>query len=290
MKRLLLLTGAPLFAILLAGGNCSRARVESMNHMNEGVLMAQQKRYIEATKALERSSAVDPTNDQAFYNLALVNIELRNFERAKGDLERAISANAEIAGYQEKHGTVLMELKDWAGAKTSFEAAIQKDPNLFKAYYKLAQVEEELDNQQAALQRYSEAVHKGPRFLEAYSQLGRLYAELGYLEQSAQVLRAGLEVALPDTEEEAQLHHMLGTVYQQQNVLDQAVAEFRRALEIVPSMPDALFSLGWTYALQDNREEGRRYLKKYTAAAGADAPAHYMKAAQDRLSELGDGP
>lgn len=290
MKRLQKLVVGLLAVVFLMGGNCSRARVESMNQMNEGVVMAQQKRFVDAVKALERATAIDPTNDQAFYNLALVHIELRKFERAKQDLQRAISVNGEIAGYHEKLGTVAMELDDWAGAKSAFEAAIAADPALFKAYYKLAQVHEELDEQQEALQRYTESIQNGPRFLEAYSALGRLYADLGYLDQATQVLQSGLQVAMPGTEEEARLHHLLGTVYQQQRNFDGAVEEFRAAVDIVPGMPEALFSLGWTYALQDNREEGRRFLQKYVDVAGADAPAHYLKAARDKLGELTVGP
>ncbi|MDH5491639.1 MAG: tetratricopeptide repeat protein [Myxococcales bacterium] len=292
MKRVQTLALGLLSVVFLVGGNCSRARVESMNHMNEGVVYAQQKRHIDAVKALERSTAIDPSNDQAFYNLAMVHMELRHFARAKEDMERAISANGEVGGYHEKLGTILMELEDWEHARAAFEQAIETDAQLFKAYYKLAQVFEKLDDQQNALQRYTEAIQHGPRFLEAYTQLGRLYADLGYLDESAQVLRSGLDVAMPGTEEEAQLHHMLGTVLQQQENMEGAIAEFRAALEIVPGMADALFSLGWTYALVDNQEEGRRFLKKYVEVAGPEAPAHYMKAAQDKLSTLGglEGP
>ena len=63
----------------------------------------------------------------------------------------------------------------------------------------------------------------------------------------------------------------------------------RAALRILPGMRDALFSLGWTYGLVDNRVEARRFLQKFVEVAGADAPAHYTKAARDRLAELGGG-
>ena len=95
-----------------------------------------------------------------------------------------------------------------------------------------------------------------------------------------------LKVAMPGTEEEANIHHLVGTVYQQQRKFDEAIAEFQAALGIVPGMSDALFSLGWTYALQGNDEEAKRYLDKYVMMAGADAPEHYVKAARDRLAEL----
>ncbi|MFW6031446.1 MAG: tetratricopeptide repeat protein [Myxococcota bacterium] len=275
---------------LLTGGQCSRARVESMNLMNEGIVYAQQQRHIDAIEALERAAAVDPTNDKAFYNLALVHLEMQKFERAKEDLNRAIAANDEVAGFQEKLGTVLMELDEHEEAKKAFEKALELDPELFKAYYKPAQVTEELDDQQEALHRYTEAAKRGPRFIPAYTQLGRLYADLGYLDHAVQVLDEGLKVAIPETEDEANLHYLLGTAYQQQRNFDDAIAEFDRALDIDPGMREALFSLGWTYGLTGNREDGRRYLKKFVEVAGAEAPEHYVKAARDRIAELGEGP
>jgi tetratricopeptide (TPR) repeat protein len=279
-----------LFTLLVCmAGNCSRARVESMNKMNEGVVAAMQKRYVDAIKLLESASAIDPQNDQVFWNMAIVHMEMRKYDRARDDLQKAISVNPSAASYHEKLGTVLIELEDWTAAKQAFEKAIQGEPGLFKAYYKLAQVDEQLDDQQSALQHYTQAIEKGPRFLEAYSALGRLYADLGYLDQSVTVLTEALKVALKGTEEEAQVHHLLGTVYQQQKKYAEAIGEFRAALEVVPGMRDALFSLGWTYQLQGNKEEAKRYLKKFVDVAGAEAPAHYVKAARDKLSEMAEG-
>jgi hypothetical protein len=54
-------------------------------------------------------------------------------------------------------------------------------------------------------------------------------------------------------------------------------------------MRDALFSLGWTYHLQGNKDEAKRFLKKFVDVAGAEAPAHYVKAARDKLAEMAEG-
>jgi hypothetical protein len=54
-------------------------------------------------------------------------------------------------------------------------------------------------------------------------------------------------------------------------------------------MRDALFSLGWTYQLQGNKEEAKRYLQKFVDVAGAEAPAHYVKAARDKIAEMQEG-
>jgi len=274
--------------VLMIGGNCSRTRVESINRMNEGVVLAAQKQYLQAAEKLESATTVDPTNDQAFWNLAIVHMEMHKFERARDDLQRAIDVNPDVAGYHEKLGTVLVELEDWEGAQREFERAIELDNNLFKAHYKLGQVHERLDNPQEALRQYTQAVQAGPRFIEGYRALGRLYADLDYLTLAIQVLQSGLQVVIEGTEDEAHLHHLLGTVFQQQGDYDAAVREFRAALGLMPSLREALFALGWTYSLQDNREEARRYLRRYVDSAGAEAPPHYVKAARDRLNLLGE--
>jgi len=278
--------GFVVVGLILMGGNCSRARVESMNEMNAGVELAQMKRFGEAAESLEKAAALDPTNHQAYFNLAIVQIELRSFSAAREALERAIVAKPDVAGYHEKLGSVLIELKDWKGAQTALKKSLELDPTLFKAHFKLGRCSEELEDSQNALYQYSDAIMTGPRFLPSYSALGRLYADLRYPEQAAQVLAEALKVAMPGTEEEANIHHLLGTVYQQQRKYDEAISEFQSALGIVPGMSDALFSLGWTYALQGNDEEAKRYLDKYVMMAGADAPEHYVKAARDRLAEL----
>lgn len=292
MRRLRSLRAVALGAFVmvwLVGGQCSRARVESLTDMNEGVVLAAQKQYLAAVEKLQSAAAIDPTNDQAYWNLAIVHMEMQRFDAARDDLQRAIDINPNSAGYHEKLGTVLMELEQWPQAREAFERAVSLDENLFKAYYKLGQIHERQDEPQQALERYTEAVRRGPRFIEGYRSLGRMYADLAYLGEAVQVLQAGLQVAIPGTEDEAELHHLLGTVYQQQRNYDGAVEQFRAALEIEPAMREALFSLGWTYGLQNNREEARRYLKRYIDLAGEDAPAHYLKAAQDRLGQL-DGP
>lgn len=289
MNRLRAVALGAFVFVSLIGGQCSRARVESLNRMNEGVVLAAQKQYLAAVEKLQDAAAIDPTNDQAYWNLAIVHMEMQRFDAARDDLRRAIDINPNVAGYHEKLGTVLVELEAWDDARASFERAIELDENLFKAYYKLGQIHERQDQPQEALQRYTEAVRRGPRFIEGYRALGRLYADLHYLGEAVQVLQAGLQVAIPGTEDEAELHHLLGTVYQQQRNYDGAVEQFRAALQIAPAMREALFSLGWTYGLQDNREEARRYLKRYIDLAGAEAPEHYLKAAQDRLGQL-EGP
>ena len=76
-------------------------------------------------------------------------------------------------------------------------------------------------------------------------------------------------------------------VHQQQRAYDQAVREFREAIQIKPGMPDSLFSLGWTYGLMDNREEAVRYLNRFLEVAGPDVPDSIKSTARDQVARLG---
>ena len=100
---------------------------------------------------------------------------------------------------------------------------------------------------------------------------------------SVQVLTEALTVALKGTEEEVQVHHLLGTVLQQQKKYDAAISEFRAALGWCRACATRC-SLGWTSPFAGQQGRGQRYLQKFVDGAGAEAPAHYVKAARDKLS------
>ena len=298
MNRVLIVLVAVTLLALLTGGNCSRERVESLQHMNRGVNAFMERRYQVATEELQRATVVDPTNDEAYYSLAQVHMELERFQDAEESLEQAISIHGDIAAYHEKLGTIRQFRDDHTGAVEALERAIELDGSLFKAYFKLGQVLEAQAQDpgqtqenvrgfnQQALERYTEAIDHGPRFMEAYIALGRLYYDLRFYDQAASVLRSGLDVALDGTEEQANLHHILGTVHAQQGRTEDAIGEFEAALEITPSHADALFSIGWAYSLTGNRDEARRYLKKFIGIAGQDGPRAYIQAARDRMGDL----
>ncbi len=270
-------------ALGLAG--CSRSNIESVKLMNEGVQLAQNERLIESAEALQKSTSIDPSNALAYWNLAIVQMQMKKYNAARDSLKLAIQIDGKPSYYQ-KLGTIHMELKEWDQAKAAFEKAAEANPKFFKSFYKLGQVYERMDKPQEALTQYTKAVQAGPRFMPAYSQLGRLYAALELYPQAAQVLQSALKVAHPGSEDAALIHHLLGTVYQQEEKYDQAIAEFKAALDIDPQMGETLFSLGWTYSLTKDTEEAKRFLTKFIESAGNKTPGHYVTAAKNRMSEL----
>lgn len=293
MSRVALLLSAMMcVGVLLLASDCSQAHVRSMEENNTGVEYYQKKLYPRAIEHLNRAITLDDQNERAHFNLAQVYIATAQWQDAARHLQRSIALNGNVADYHYKLGFVLYHLNEYEQSEVSLQRAIQMDPTLYKAYYRLARVYEALDRAEDALRQYTESINRNPRFIEAYRDLGTLYAELEFLPQSTQVFQSALEAVTEGSAEEAEIRHRLGTVFQEQRQFEDAVREFRRALEIDPRAHDTLFSLGWTYAMMDQREDARLYLKKFVNAAKGNerVRADFVKAAQDKLYEFGEDP
>ena len=292
MSELILkVTGIICISMFLIAGTCSQERVKSMEENNKGTEYYQRKLYAQAIEHLNRAVTLDDTNEQAHYNLAQVYIATKQWPDAARHLQKAIALHEKPnAMYEYKLGFVLFQMREYEQAKEHLEKAIQTDPKLFKAHYRLAKVFEKLDKPEDALKKYTDAIMANPRFIPAYRDLGALYADLGYLDYAIQVFQSALKAVVEGSEEEAQIRHALGTVYIEKGMYNEAIEQFRRALEIKPSMLEALFSLGWAYKLKGDKENARLYLERFVRSAGDRVPSHFVQAAQDALFEMGETP
>jgi tetratricopeptide (TPR) repeat protein len=279
-------------SVVLLASDCSQAHVRSMEENNAGVDFYQKKLYPRAVEHLNRAITLEESNEQAHFNLAQVYIQTEQWQDAARHLQRAIALNGGVADYHYKLGYVLFQLNEFEQSQTALVRAIELDPTLYRAYYRLGLVYQQLDRSEDALRQLTESINRNPRFFEAYRDLGTLYAELEFLPQAIQVFQSALEAVAEGSAEEAEIRHRLGTVYQEQRRFQDAVREFRRALEIDPLANDTLFSLGWTYALLDQREDARLYLKKFVNAGKGNGHVRddFVKAAQDKLYEYGEDP
>ena len=197
--------------------------------------------------------------------------------------------NPNVAGTTKKLGTVLMELGDWQAARAPLSKAIELEPALFKAYYKLAQVDEQSTISRA---RSSTTRRRSRRGRASSRRTARSAAcmRISVIWIRGQVLMEALKVALKGTEEEAQVHHLLGTVLQQQKKYDAAIAEIQARRWAWCRACATRCSVAWLdLHLQGNKEEAKRYLQKFVDVAGAEAPAHYVKAARDKIPETAEG-
>ena len=107
----------------------------------------------------------------------------------------------------------------------------------------------------------AEAVSSDPDLALARVRLGRVLWRLG----QAEAARAALEAALPHAREakDAYLAHLfLGRIHEDAKRLDQALAEYRQAVDVHPEAQSAAIALSHALQLTGETEESRQALAR----------------------------
>jgi tetratricopeptide (TPR) repeat protein len=108
-----------------------------------------------------------------------------------------------------------------------------------------------------------------------YQTFGRDLTSLGGGLSARQNFKRQLEIATVNPRD-ADAHYQLGLVYVQRRANSEAEASFRRALEIDPNEPDALFQLGSLLRKQPGREAEARTLLERGAQLDPKLASHQV--------------
>jgi tetratricopeptide (TPR) repeat protein len=256
--------------------------------VNKCVEYHRRKLFPQAIRDCSKAVSIDPENEKAQLSLAMVYIEMKDYENAARHLQKALAIDNNVALYHYQLGEVYQWMGQYDQAAAELNKAIELDNNLFKAHYRLGVVYDKMDDPEKALQKYTDALSHNARFFEAYRDLGMLYADLDFLSQAEQVFDEGMKALEGRGEELAVLHHLKGTVLAEKKEYEPAIKEFRTALELKPRMEDAMFSLGWTYSYI-NKENAKMWLERFLQSATQKTDPGYLSAASARLSEMAEG-
>ncbi|MDJ0762321.1 MAG: tetratricopeptide repeat protein [Myxococcota bacterium] len=269
----------------LTAAKCSREHVQSVEMMNKCVEFHRRKLFPQAIRDCSKAVSLDPENEKAHHNLAMVYIETKEYEQAARHLQKAISLEGDIAIYHYRLGQVYQWMGQPDQAASALKRAIELDDALYKAHYRLGRVYEAMDDPQNALQKYTDTLERNPRFFEGYRELGSLYLDFEFTSQAEQVFNEGIKALEGRGEELAVLYHRKGTVLAAKKDYETAIKAFRSALELRPGMEDAMFSLGWSYSYV-NPENAKIWLEKFVSSASQKTRPDYLAAAQARLTEI----
>lgn len=142
-------------------------------------------------------------------------------------------------------------LRDYHGVVLLVREAVRNGQDFADARHLLGLALSMLDRHEEALQEFDAAIARNPRYLEAHVNRAVLLAGLGR-EQEAQAAFAfagelgkvdasGFPAAVGNRL--ANAHAGLGHEYRQAGALEEAEAQFRRALELRPGFPDVRIAL-----------------------------------------------
>jgi uncharacterized protein (TIGR02466 family) len=191
-------------------------------------------------------------------------------KEAAASFRKLLAIDPNIAEIHFNLGVIQTQLNDPKAAVASYRKSLQLKPALPSAHFNLGALLQEQGFLKEAAQCYQKAVDLEPRFFEALGNLGTVLQQQGKLEEAEQCYRKALAVH-PD----ARGHFNLGTVLYGLGLHQEAVREFRGAVDMDPRFADAWNSLGETLRDRGEMEEAVRCYEQALAAHPAHGRAQY---------------
>lgn len=197
-------------------------------HNSLGVCYGVQKNYPQALEEFEAAMALDPEEVLPVYNCGLV-------KRLSGDLPGALASfleahakNHTIYEIVLEMGKLLLEMDDFNRAESYLQKAIDVDPDNSAAHRLLGHCRLKQDRVSLAASAFEKAVKCNPNDAEALSSLGHLYGSQGQNKEIAQLFCQQSVALAPQN---GLYYHRLGEVYMHAQRMEEALAEFKRAME-----------------------------------------------------------
>ncbi len=299
MKHISPLIVAAVVTIVLSstGFQCSSAESTSAR------LYMSQKQFDRAEEALLKQVAKNPSDEEGWYLLGQVRVELKKYMEANQAYDKALA----ISDAHQKEitqnkiafwGKMLNEGIDYFKrgsaspanydtAITKYEAAITFQPDSAYTYYALSLAQSATNQDDKAIASLETAVQKNPKFTDAIQRLGRLYR--GRAEQKKDKDEAGRKADLSKAVQLFESAHKIQPdkvdFVSQLIDLYMALGEDTKALELTrdavaadPGNRSFRYVYGVFFLKQEKYSQGIEQLLKAAETQGDSADAIYPDA------------
>jgi tetratricopeptide (TPR) repeat protein len=248
---------------------------EAQAYMAIGLIQRRQGKWTESTANLEKAAALDPNNANILINLASTYLALRNFEAADKTLDRVVAiAPQSLMGCGLKKYAAVAWKGDLSVAEKHFDSVPSEfDVNQLMIWARvwLLIMERKFPEALAILQKFrgemmtTYTTAPSPKaFLE-----GMIYLYLGDKEKAQLAFehaRALAEKLLPEASQDSARHGQLGLNLAFLGRKEEAIAEGKRAVELLPEShdafdgPQATTTLAQIYAWTGESDDALRLL------------------------------
>jgi len=227
--------------------------------------------------------------------LAPNDVELRNAlgwtlfqdgrsSEAVAEYQRALVTNPKHVKSHNNVALALVELGRLDEAARHFRTSLELEPKA-EIYSDLGFIEARLGNPDAALADYRKALALDPSCASAHFNLAVAMVQAGDLEEAESHYRQ----ALPGRPT-AETHNGLGYVLSRQDKTDEAIAEFRKAVEVDPKYTPAYNNLAEALVRQGKLQEAADYYRRSLEQRPTPAVQNALDAVLRRLGQASSQP
>jgi len=211
------------------------------------------KRLPEAIENHRRAIELEPGVAEFHLHLGLTYEMTQQIGDAIKAFNNAAERDPKLAGAHEHVGKNYMMQNLYEDAIKAFTRAVAIDPSRADYLALLADAEQQAGQIDVAIEHYRKALTKNPRLHGAWSRLGTAYKDKACKECRGLAVQAFLRAEQVDPTD-PQARRELGYVYKEDGKRAQAIAQFKKYLELKPDAPDSEQVKDDIYYLQEEKK------------------------------------
>ncbi|MFQ6038804.1 MAG: tetratricopeptide repeat protein, partial [Candidatus Aminicenantales bacterium] len=232
--------------------------------------IAEQKHQMEdALSFFEKALALEPNNVLLKISTARSLMRLRRRDQALAicqDIlaDETLGSGASASAIRAKVGVMLAEMDLLNRAQDVLLEAADQDPANAEAWNGLGVVHYKKRQYPDALEAYRRAVALDPRLASAHSNLGALYLRMALEKRDPRLMKEALrsfDRAIAENPALASAYNGRASAHAFNNRPEQAIRDWKKALEFNPGFVEVYFNLGIMYLKTGRKAEARKILE-----------------------------
>lgn len=216
------------------------------------------KKYPEAIKAFEAAKNINPKNYQNYAEISDLYKSLNMFDEAIKNSRSALAVFGTDGNIYTDLSWYYSLAQRHDEAVDAAKAGIRLMPDQYMAYTNLCRAYNDLEKADMAIRECNNALRIKPNDGETLFYLGRSHdILLKYAEASAYYSRAvpGLEEFVKERPDYADGFYLLGNAYFASNKRQNAIAAYKKSIELSPIFARSHYNLGQVYVAEKNKAE-----------------------------------
>ena len=216
--------------------------------------LAGRKNLGEAIDLMKKAVEIEPDNAEYLYHLGLIFERGQQVRSAIDAFSRSIDKGNRTADAHEHLGAVLMVENRFAEAVKAFTKASEMEARRARIWAELADAQQQAGDLEGGIRNFQRALALDPSLPSVWTKLGIAYKDKdchGCRTKAVDALQRATRVNPAD----AVAHYELGYMFKDDGRRRDAIAEFRRYLDLRPDAGDAASVQDDIYYMQ---EESRR--------------------------------
>lgn len=210
---------------------------------------------------------IDPGNDAAFYNAAVLLFNMKEYEAALDYVAEAVKIDPANIWYLDLYGTLLGGIGNYKDAIVVYQRLVQLDPENTDAWFNWAFFLDQNKQTEAAIEVFNKIEAKFGINEDISLEKQRLWLKLGKLDKAAAELKQ-LIAAFPD---EPKYYSLLVDLYMSNKMEDKAFDVLQEMIAIDPDNARANLVMADYYRKKGDEAKSFEALKRAFASPDLEA-------------------